>query len=325
MSFYMTYARSRPDYIPKIASGEKDIRIEDGDLKLVDADHDGMPLLTNAMHRWSDAQEAFLDPWVYDTKRSIDSGGYNVQARYVGADGDLKDEIRNNDIEAELRTDAPFFPWTVEEYHNWLAEHRDHFQWAAVMDYACEERFNTLWPYEDRIDFTVENTIRHFDLLGGEYEILPVLQGRSADDYVECYDRLRERGIPVEKVGLGTVCRLSSTQEIVKLEAELRRRRDFEHIHGFGVKRDSYSRGAGFESADSQAWVWDASHGKEVVLRDGSLTSRKCDDSLRRTVVSFREYYRYVQKLRTGKTPLPPLIDDSGFVQTTLGGEPGHV
>jgi hypothetical protein len=316
--FYMTYARSRPNWIPAIASGDYDIRLIGGELDLIQANHSGMPLLTNAMHRWSDAQSTFLDPFEYETRRVLDSGGYNVQAQFVDRDGNLCDECSRSDIRAEIDSQVPFFPWSVKEYHDWLCENADSFAWAAVMDYACEDRFNTLWDYEDRVEATVENTIRHFDLHSGEYELLPVLQGRSADDYVECYDRLLERGIPVQKVGLGTVCRLSSSREIVDLEDELRRRRDFDHIHGFGVKRDSFSRGAGFESADSQAWVWDASHGKENVLRGGSLISRECDNSLRRTVVSFREYYRFVQSLRTGDTGLPPLRDDSQATQTTL-------
>lgn len=320
-AFYMTYARSRPDWIPAIASGKHDIRLTDGQLELIKADHEGIPLLTNAIHRWSEAQSTFLDPFEYDTRRVLDSGGYNVQARFVDRKGELNDEYTRADVEAQLETSSPFFPWDVEDYHNWLAEHANLFEWAAVMDYACEDRFDTLWDYEDRVEATIENTVRHFELHAGEYELLPVLQGRSADDYIECYDRLRERGIPVKKVGLGTVCRLSSSNEIIDLEAELRRRREFDHIHGFGVKRDSYRRGAGFESADSQAWVWDASHGKELTLRDGSLISRKCDDSLRRTVVSFREYYRYVHSLRTGSTPLAPLQDDSRVVQTTLDEE----
>lgn len=314
----MTYARSRPDWIPAIASGDHDVRLSDGKLQLIDADHEKMPLLTNAVHRWSDARSAFMDPFEYETQRVIDSGGYNVQGRFVDRNGTLADEYSRADVETELGDAAPFFPWSVPNYHRWLTQHSDAFEWAAVMDYACEERFDSLWSVEDRIEATIENTVRHFELLSGEYELLPVLQGRSADDYVNCYDRLRERGIPVEKVGLGTVCRLSSTQEIIELEAELRERRDFKHVHGFGVKRDSFARGAGFESADSQAWVWDASHGKELVLRDGSLLSRPCDDSLRRTVLSFREYYRYVQTLRTGETPLEPLKDDSRPTQTTL-------
>jgi hypothetical protein len=315
----MTYARSRPDWIPAIASGDYDIRLVGGDVELVEADHEGMALLTNALHRCSDAKGTFLPPFEYDTKRSIDSGGYNVQARFVDPDGCLKDGVSQSDVRHERRRDSPFFPWSVDMYHSWLCEHSEQFEWAAVMDYACEDRFDGLWSAEDRVDATVENTIRHFDLHSDEYGLLPVLQGRSVDDYVECYDRLSSRGIPVSKVGLGTVCRLSSSSEIIELENRLRDRREFDHIHGFGVKRDSYSRGANFESADSQAWVWDASHGKEMVLRDGSLISRKCEgDSLRRTVVPFREYYRSVQTLRTGETPLTPLKDDSRAVQTTL-------
>ena len=317
-TFYMTYARSRPDWIPKIASGDHDIRIRDGEIELVAADHDGMPLMTNALHRWSDAQEAFLDPWYYDTKHVIDSGGYNTQARFVKRNGDLKDGVSKSDVREQLDSEVPFFQWSVEQYHEWLATHAHEIEWAATMDYACEDRFKNLWSVEDAIDATIENAIRHFNLHNGEYELLPVLQGRSVDDYVECYDRLKEQGIPVTKVGLGTVCRLSSSQEIIEFEGELRSRRDFDHIHGFGVKRDSFSRGARFESADSQAWVWDASHGKELRMVDQVLVSSECDDSLRRTVVSFREYYRYLYLIRTGRDPLPPLRDDSQAVQATL-------
>lgn len=328
--FYMTYARSRPDWIPPIAAGEKDVAIAgDGSIELVDSDHEPIPLLTNATHRWTDAQEAFLDPFEYETRRSFDSGGYNVQARFADRNGELEDDVTQGDVGDELATEVPFYPWSVEDYHRWLCQHADSFEWAAVMDYACEERFDCLWSAQDRVDATVKNTIRHFDRHSGEYGLLPVLQGRTLEDYLDCYDRLDEAGIPLERVGLGTVCRLSSSEAIVDLEQQLRERREFESIHGFGVKVDSFSRGAGFETADSQAWIWDASHGNEVRYVGGSLDKVSCDNSLRRTVVSFREYYRHVAQLRTGEDPLPPLFEPTGTTQATLresvlpdGGEP---
>ena len=116
-TFYMTYARSRPDWIPKIASGNYDIRIRGGEIELVSADHDGMPLMTNALHRWSDAQEAFLDPWEYDTEHVIDSGGYNTQSRFVTKGGDLRDDVSQSDVQEELDSEVPFFSWSVEHYH----------------------------------------------------------------------------------------------------------------------------------------------------------------------------------------------------------------
>jgi hypothetical protein len=315
----MGYSRTRPNHIPRIFEGDADVELIGGELNMVESDHDEIPILTNAMHRWSGPKQEFLGPWEYDTQRVLDSGGYNVQADYSDHNGDIYDNVSQSDIEEQLEQDAPFYPWTVEQYHGWLFENRQQFEWAAVMDYACEERFDRLWSVEDRIDATIENTIRQFDLHGGEYDLLPVLQGRSLDDYIECYDRLEAAGVPVRKCGLGTVCRLSSSEKIVELEKSLREAREFDYIHGFGVKVDSFSRGATFESADSQAWVWDASHGKESIYNGSGIMTRECDDSLRRTVVSFREYYRHVYALRNGEDPLGPLQDDSRPQQTTLG------
>lgn len=317
--FYMTYARSRPDWIPPIAAGEKDVSITDsGSVELVDYDHEQIPILTNVTHRWSDAKGEFLSPFEYETRRCFDSGGYNVQARYADRNGDLKDGVSQHDVKRELSHESPFYPWSVEQYHEWLADHSDTFEWAAVMDYACEERFDSLWSVEDRVDATIRNTIRHFDVHNREYDLVPVLQGRTLWDYIDCYDRLDAAGIPLDRVGLGTVCRLSSSEAIVELEQRLRERREFESIHGFGVKVDSFRRGATFETADSQAWVYDASHGNEVRYVDGRLEKHHCGDSLRRTVVSFREYYRHVHQLRTGEDPLPPLFEPDGPTQSTL-------
>jgi len=67
--FYMTYARSRPnELVPWI-------------------EEHGVPLLTNAIHRYSEAKERHLDMWEYDTRHVIDAGGYNVMASWVGTGG----------------------------------------------------------------------------------------------------------------------------------------------------------------------------------------------------------------------------------------------
>jgi hypothetical protein len=274
-------------------------------------------MLKNATLRWSEAKQEFLHMWEYNNPRVIDSGGYNVQADVLKGGGPLPRRL-----DWYLHSEgAPIYPFSVKKYHDWLTENSGEFDWAAVMDYACEERFDPLWSVTDRIEATIHNTIKQFDMLSGEYDLLPVLQGRCLDDYLYCYDRLKEVGIPVERCGLGTVCRISSSDEIVDLEHQLRERREFEHIHGFGVKIEAYKMGASFESADSQAWVWHASHGEEY--RDGGhrleslyvqpsvypeLGRSHC--SLRRTVTSFREYYRYVSRLRGEESALPPLEDD---------------
>lgn len=284
----MTYARSRPkQLVPWI-------------------EEHNVPLLTNAVHRWSErknSEDDFLSMWEYETDHVIDAGGYNVQAKWL-----KNNDIRDIGVE-RYRNDAPFYPWTVEQYHNWLTEHQDEIEWATAMDYACEDRFSELWDVEQRIEATLENTIQQYDM-EPEYKLLPVLQGRNVEDYVYCYDYLKDHGIPVDYVGLGTVCRLSSEKKIVELEKDIREQTDVKQIHGFGVKVASYKHGATFDTADSQAWVYGASNGKVYRLKnidDGGLRlveEKLPNDSATRTIESFKNYYAYVTWLKTGKSAL---------------------
>jgi len=257
MTFYMTYARSRPSTIVPYA------------------EKNGIGLMTNAAHRWSSAKSAFLDLWDYDCPHIVDSGGYNVQAQHGS------------------------YPWTVQDYHDWLSGYADRIDWAACMDYACEDRFDGLHTVGERVDKTVRNTVEQFDM-GPDYDLLPVLQGRSVDGYVDCYDRLKAAGVPVEHVGLGTVCRISSSKEIVHVERKVRELcEDVERIHGFGVKIDAFRMGSSFETADSQAWVYAASNGQCYVRNGDSLKKVDMpDDSKRRTVESFKNYHEHVTELK---------------------------
>lgn len=237
------------------------------------AEKHSVPLMTNAAHRWSDAKNRFNNLWKYNTNHIVDSGGYNVQRNY----GE--------------------YPWSVEEYHEWLSQQE--FKWAAIMDYACEERFDELHTVDTRVDKTIDNAVEHFNQ-DPDYELLPVLQGRDIDTYVECYDRMKEYGIPMKKVGLGTVCRISSSHEIIDTEKKIRDRcKDIEFIHGFGVKIEAFRMGATFDSADSQAWVYAASNGTAYLYNnDYKLTQIDMDsDSKTRTIQSFKAYYEYVRDL----------------------------
>jgi len=286
--FYMTYARSRPnELVPWI-------------------EKHSVPLLTNAIHRWSDNTDRFLDMWEYDTPHVIDAGGYNVMASFVTQSGDLSSGVDADDVAAELSTSMPFYPYTLEEYHEWLSQHSDEFEWATVMDYACEERFDTLWSYTDRMNATLDATIAQFNLLddsNADFKLLPVLQGRDVDEYVWFYEQLEDHGIPTDHLGLGTVCRMSSEKRIVEFEQKIRERTDVERLHGFGVKIEAFKHGGTFDSADSQAWVYSPSNGRCVLdegnrLRDVPMP----DNSLERTVESFKNYYSYVSRLQQGKS-----------------------
>lgn len=286
--FYMTYARSRPNEI--VPWVEKH----------------NVPLLTNAIHRWSDSTDRFLPMWEYDTPHVIDAGGYNVMASFVTRSGSLRASVDGEGISQELSTSMPFYPYSIDQYHDWLCENSEEFEWATVMDYACEERFDKLWHYDDRVEATLDATIRHFDKLqddGKPYKALPVLQGRDVDEYVWFYEQLEDHGIPTDHVGLGTVCRMSSEKRIVDFEERIRERTGVDRLHGFGVKIEAFKHGASFESADSQAWVYKASNGEVYLDAGDRLRSVAVPDcSLTRTVESFKSYYSYVTRLQQGQS-----------------------
>lgn len=277
----------------------------------------GAGFLTNARQRWSTTTDRFNDMWSYDAPHVVDAGGYNVQSEYVTQGGNLKNGVDEDTIRKEVSQDAPFYPWTVEEYHSWLHDYGDDLDWACAMDYACEERFDTAWSVQDRIDATIRNTVRQHNLRqrdGSDYSFLPVLQGRTVDQYVESAKRLESAGVDVSTVGLGTVCRLSSSTEIIRVEHEVRRRTNVENIHGFGVKIDAYKLGARFETADSQAWIYNPSYGNITILkRDGDggyrIDSHEHQHADRtRKSHSWKAYYAYVNWIINGNENIPESV-----------------
>ncbi len=87
---------------------------------------------------------------------------------------------------------------------------------------------------------------------------MPVLQGWSIDDYHRCADLYESRGIDLRAlpvVGLGSVCRRSSTGQIVGI-VEAMAARGY-RLHGFGIKSKGLdSIGHLLAAADSLAWSY---------------------------------------------------------------------
>lgn len=271
--FYMTYNGNRYKH-----------------LLLPAANANNIPIMRNAYDRYSTATNQFLELNDVPTTGNlvIDSGGFNV----------LNERMKH-------------YPWTVAEYHEWLDALDIEFNWAAIMDFACESRFNDLLSKEERMQKTLENTIAHYDL-EPDYPLLPVLQGRTLQDYLEFYDRLDEHGIPTEYVGLGTVCRQSNTTTIVDIERGIRANTDIEKIHGFGVKITAFKLGATFDTADSNAWNMEPSNGNIVFDGGEKLDVYKSENPRRRAYRSFLEYYKYASRLQqnalqTGQGEQQPL------------------
>lgn len=96
--------------------------------------------------------------------------------------------------------------------------------------------------------------------LAPDLPFIPVLQGFTRSEYLECLARYDRAGIDLVAeplVGLGSVCRRQSDQDIQALVTELAAAGL--RLHGFGIKVRGFRRyGHLLESADSMAWSYAA-------------------------------------------------------------------
>jgi hypothetical protein len=127
-------------------------------------------------------------------------------------------------------------------------EHVGPYDWAAPQDWMCEDliihggtvgaqRFaGTHLSVAAHQRRTVANFLE-LRWLAPDLRIIPVLQGRDLPDYERCVEMYERAGVDLRSeptVGLGSVCRLQSTQKgaaIVTAMAAHRLR-----LHGFGFK-----------------------------------------------------------------------------------------
>lgn len=138
------------------------------------------------------------------------------------------------------------------------------FEAAVAQDYMCEA------PMLRKTGLTVAQhmrmTVERYDALMacdlGGAELIPVLQGFEADDYLRCIELYGDRLAYGARVGVGSVCkRNGSPQQIIYVLAGIARMRPDLRLHGFGIKQTSLSSPEIREllySADSMAWSYAA-------------------------------------------------------------------
>jgi len=135
--------------------------------------------------------------------------------------------------------------------------------WAAPMDWMVEPimRERTGLTVREHQYRTVENVVT-LRQLAPDLPIIPVLQGWSLADYLACvrlYDEARIDLRSERIVGLGSVCRRQSTEEIGLITERLSALGL--QLHGFGVKSEGLKLyGQYLASADSMAWSFRGRH-----------------------------------------------------------------
>lgn len=174
-----------------------------------------------------------LGPWV------LDSGGFS-ELTLTGAWG----------------LDARAYAAQVRRY----ADEIGSLAWAAPQDWMCEAhvRAKTGLSTAEHQRRTVDNFCELRALLGPL--VIPVLQGEAPADYWPCVDLYERAGVDLWReplVGVGTVCRRSSTGEAALVlrplaDAGLR-------LHAFGIKGETAAWLAdSLVSSDSMAWSYAA-------------------------------------------------------------------
>ncbi len=198
--------------------------------------------------------------------------------------------IRNRkkpiDQRAELSLDSGGFTeiathgkWTItpEEYvsdiRRLINEVGLKFNFIAPQDWMCEPDMvkKTGLSVKEHQKLTVDNYLQ-LKYLAPDLPIIPVVQGHTLEEYEKCcilYEQcgIRLRDLPL--VGVGSVCRRESTQEIADILAWFSRMGI--RTHAFGVKKAGLLNSREhISSADSMAWSVNA-------RRDEALCQHKPD------------------------------------------------
>jgi hypothetical protein len=174
------------------------------------------------------------------------------------------------------------YDWDVSEFVEFVVTSRGDgsrpfpWTWWSAMDFCCEQEIAAdRAEVERRIDLTIEtygDTLAELDWWRAEGDTetpdpMPIIQGRTAVDYVRCFRGLVEqlrahgRAIPA-RFGVGSVCRrhLHGDEGLIPvLEALAAELPEGVQLHLFGVKGDALGllvdRFPGLvESIDSMAW-----------------------------------------------------------------------
>ncbi len=155
--------------------------------------------------------------------------------------------------------------WTIKpaDYVAAVRRYRDEIgmlDWAAIQDWMCEPviREKTGLSVEEHQRRTVDNWME-LRTLAPEIPWLPVLQGWTPGDYLECVYKYDCTKTPWRwgVVGLGSVCR---RQSLTWIHGLIRWLHSTElQIHAFGFKTTGLETSATYlHSSDSTAWSMNA-------------------------------------------------------------------
>lgn len=160
-----------------------------------------------------------------------------------------------------------FGEWTVEP-KAYAAEVREagqrfgNLDWAAPQDWMCEPPIlvKTGRTVAEHQRLTVENFLE-LRSIAPDLPIIPVLQGWTPGDYLDCIALYARAGVSLleSTVGVGTVCRRQGTDDAVSIIGAISSAVPGIRLHGFGFKAQGIQLASKtMASADSLAWSFNA-------------------------------------------------------------------
>lgn len=209
---------------------------------------DGENVLLSAGVAWRNPGDGFtLEPPENPESLFIDSGGYQAAVHF-------QDE----------------YPYTATE----LFEYAESVgaDYVAGMDWACEsaESLAALYdgiepediaPIEDRLERSIDDQIKQLEAYENgdwSFELVPVVQGYNVDQYRYSARRLRQANLARPYMGIGTVCKRTTADEIREVLNVCKEELPATEFHLFGATKEVWNdrRFWGqFRSADTHAWA----------------------------------------------------------------------
>jgi len=196
------------------------------------------------------------------------------------------------------------YPFTMEEYVDFCNDH--HFDFYSTLDYPCDERFIADLSITERIEMTVNNTAHLIDEIEN---LVPVIQGKTLQDYLGCIDAYDERGLIKDYMGIGSICIRKKTSEIVPLVMAIKKALPPNtNIHCYGLEIPSIKKlYPHIKSSDSHSWGTGFQLGGRVSYFNGSKLRSFPRNRLPRKagfVVCLHAYNFYINHLTRNKGEL---------------------
>ena len=155
-------------------------------------------------------------PFEGDYSLMVDSGGYHHMnagtGEYESSDEEYIGYLRDVGPDVWVYRDYPCEPGLLDELGRTVAG-----------------QMHRTVRHHDRLDAKIDDNLRRDGMV--------VLQGWTTEEYLDCLDRFRDRGLPMHTVGIGSVCRRGQDREIADIILAIRDELDDKtHLHAFGVK-----------------------------------------------------------------------------------------